>query len=81
MKGKYKVLKKKRIKINSVPDHIEAGRQFEQDSAVVVELLQRPVQQRLQAVVFTGSLVRHTQLSQNRWLQTLTVRTHTHTQK
>lgn len=27
------------------PHHIIAGRQFEQDSAVLVELLQRPVQQ------------------------------------
>lgn len=58
---------------------MEAGRHFTQSSAILVELLQRPVQQGNQSSVLTGRLVPHTQLSKNGWLQTLA--THTHTKK
>lgn len=36
------------------PHHVEAGGQFEQDSAVLVQLLQRPVEQHDQIHVLLG---------------------------
>ena len=51
-----------------VPHHIKAGRHFDQDSTILVELLQRPVQQRNQNNVITGRLVPHTKLSERFWL-------------
>lgn len=43
------------------PHHIKTGGQFEQDSAVLVQLPQRPVEQQDQIHVLLGRLLRHTQ--------------------
>lgn len=76
IEGGVRRLKEAEVIIETAPHHIEAKRHFDHDSVVLVELLQRPVQQRSQTSVITSvitGLVRHTQLSENFWLQTLTI--------
>lgn len=72
-------MKRNRRKKKTVPHRMEAGHHFIQSSAILVELLQRPVQQGNQSSILTGRLFPHTQLNKNGWLQTLA--THTHTKK
>ena len=52
------------------PHHVVAGSQFEQHSAVLVDLLQRPVQQRNQISTTTGRLIWNTQLGEQALLRT-----------
>lgn len=52
------------------PHHIVTGCQFEQNPAVLVELMQRPVKQRNQINVATDRLICSAQLSQDGLLGT-----------